>query len=122
MAELVAVARERMAVGNYPDAFQALTEARGMAGHERDPRVLSTWWEFGRYVPHTGVHSSWLVPDAHQALRVPDVGRPHRRRHVRGSACLAFTPDCRYVLSGSNVEHDARLRELDWDLGLPAKA
>jgi WD40 repeat protein len=39
---------------------------------------------------------------------------------MRGDPCLAFTPDGRYVLSGTNVERAARLWELDWELSLPA--
>jgi WD40 repeat protein len=45
----------------YTAAHRALTRARAVPGHERDPEVLRVWRELGRYLPRVGLRATWTT-------------------------------------------------------------
>jgi WD40 repeat protein len=58
---LIGDAERAIAERRYPFAHLALTRARAIPGHERDPKILRTWRELGRYLPRTGLRGAWTT-------------------------------------------------------------
>ncbi|GAA4560855.1 protein kinase domain-containing protein [Planotetraspora kaengkrachanensis] len=92
---LVAEAEEAMARGRYPAALERLRQARAVTGYEREPRVMSAWWEMGRRAVRMGVRAAW----SSRAWRISEV------------TSVDLTADGRMAASGGR---DGRVRL--WDL------
>jgi WD40 repeat protein len=56
---MVAEAEQAMAGGRFTTAYELLTRARAVPGHERAPRVMSAWWELGRHSVREGLRTAW---------------------------------------------------------------
>jgi WD40 repeat protein len=58
---LIREAERAIAEQRYAIAHLALTRARAVPGHERDPEILRTWRELGRHLPRTGLRGAWTT-------------------------------------------------------------
>lgn len=58
---LIREAERAIVEQRYTVAHLALTRARAVPGHERDPEMLRTWRELGRHLPRTGLRGAWTT-------------------------------------------------------------
>ena len=81
--------RARLAIkaGQHSEATVEIREAQRLPGFERAPELLGLWHQVGQYGQRRGLSEAWMC------------GR--LEGHERRVMCVAFSPDGRYALSGS---------------------